>query len=274
VFDEGHELEPSILYDLVKNYGWNITEGSQQQELTMHIGENHEGKQLFIVGHVDAIGRPPGGNHDMPIDAKAFSQSTVDKFQGEGIQAFPHYVYQQSFYACAYGVGYFAMPIWNKDKGRMEDVKVYGKPVIPYDDLADRVYHVEYLMEHNTDMEAIQCTNDWGCPFDYLHDTKPSDALSDDQLGTANAYLAVSEKIKALEATKKVLAEQMLSTLTYDDDLRTFTGPGVEVSVVNKPKRLNTQAVKELLTAADVPLDDYYTPGEGVSVRITAKGTP
>ena len=274
VFDEGHELEASILYALVKEHGWQIVPGSEQQELTLHIGSNYEDKQLFIVGHVDAIGRPPGGNHDMPIDAKAFAQSTMDKFMGEGILSFPHYVFQQSFYATAYGVGSFCMPLWNKDKGILENVMVYDKPPAAYDELADRIYHVEYLAENNITAPEIQCTADWGCPYDYLHDVRPQDALEANQEATARAYLAVTSKIKELEGTKKILSTQLLEHVPYTDDLRSFTANGVTVSVVNNPKRLNTQAVKELLTSAEVPLEDFYTEGSGVSVRVTAKEFP
>lgn len=273
-FDEGHELEASILYDLVKTYGWEIKEGSQQAECSISIGWNEDGYELVVVGHVDALGRPYGAYEKwMPIDAKAFAQSTFDQFQANGIRSFPHYYYQQNAYAVGFDATQYCLPLWNKDKKQMGAVRVFDvDPDEAYELICGKVWEIENLVKDRIPVTNVDCPGTWGCPYPYLHDSKPVDQLSPDLIDRVEAYTALKRKIDALTTARKAIGDALLSDLQGEGDASTFVGGGFTVSLVNNPKRLNTQKVKELLTEAGLPLEDYYTPGEGVSMRIKENG--
>lgn len=269
-FDEGHELEPVIL-KMLEDDGWAL-EGFQQK-VELHVGINHEDKQLYMVGHVDALGTPLGANHFLPVDVKAFAQSTFDKFFGEGIAAFPHYAWQQSAYCHGLGVDEFLLPIYNKDT---KELRIFlGTPTITYDDIVDRIFAIEQMAERGDNITTIACTADWGCPYSYLHDDKPIDALPDtaDMRQAIANYLDCKRRIDFLTIARKINADIIAAGIPYTEDLRTFTGDGITVSIVNNPSRLNTQKVRELLTAAELDISEYTTPGVGVSIRIKENTT-
>lgn len=267
-FDKGHELEGMILDKLAREFQWVLTD--YQKEVSLHVGTNHEGRELYVLGHVDALGTGPGGGHFMPVDAKSFAQSTMDNFLANGIRSFPHYSWQQSAYAVGLGVERFCLPLYNKETGELT-VKVYDTLPHSYEDIQDRIFQVEQYMEDRTEMSSIPCTGDWGCPYSYLHDTKPVDIIPDAAFPLINNYLLAKKKIDTYKTVQKVLAIQLQSLLPYTEDLRTFSSPSASVSIVNNPKRMDTQKVKELLTAAGEDLDEYYVPGEGVHIVVKEK---
>jgi hypothetical protein len=268
-FARGHELEPTILALLETNYGWTLESGSNQASMELHLGSGPDGRELYVVGHVDALGTPPGGTHYMPVDAKAFAQSTMDSFLADGILAFPHYAWQQSAYCEGFGVNKFCLPLYNKDTKQLT-VKVYETHPYSYDDIQARVYEIEELAAAHYDITTVQCDASWGCPYDYLHDVKTPDQLPEALTALVNNYLLASRKAAAFAKAKKVLADLIADGLP-DDGGTTFVGETATVSIVNNPKRMDTQKVKELLTEANLPLDDYYIQGEGTHITIKEK---
>lgn len=274
VFDQGHELEAGILYALAKDEGWVIDPDSEQRTLEISITETG-GREVVVRGHVDAVGFNPLADDQtpMPIDAKAFSQSTLDKFLTEGINAFPHYAWQMSFYALAMDTESFCMPLWNKDENNLT-VKVFHS--LPYDqnDIFHRIAEIEVLAAESDRIpyDAVDCLGTWGCPFRYLHDEKEVGTLDERLAQQVEKYWALSNEIKTLETRKKDLAKLLIEILNKDDDLRHFKNAIYSVNLVSNPKRLNIKAIKELIVDAGLDINDYYTPGEGLSLRVKKAG--
>jgi hypothetical protein len=267
VFDEGHFLEPTILALLVSR-GWKIW--APQKEVTLHVGTIASGQQLYVIGHVDALGQRPTDPTFMPVDAKAFSQSTMDSFLGNGIASFPHYAWQQSVYAIALGREQFCLPLFNKETEELT-IKVYDSLPYNYEDIQDRVFMVEGLYESTTDPTTIDCPGSWGCPFHYLHDAASVDSLSAEQQQMALTHLALKRKIDTLSTARSTIGSALQSSLNYSDGLRTFNGEGVQVTVVSNPKRFNQQKAKEVLTQKGEDVNDYYIESDGESIRVKEK---
>lgn len=266
-FDQGHALEPAILYKLAKEEGWILD--SPQKELELHLGWNDYEQSLIVRGHVDAMGIPPFATKRIPVDAKAFASSTMARFLAEGIEAFPHYSYQQSAYALAAGCDSFCLALYNKGTEQLV-VKVYDTLPISYEEIQEKVFQVEALVAGGDPTDA-PCSNDWGCPYSYLHDTKQTDSIPDPAIPLLENYLTAKHKVDTYKKVMDVLKGQITELIEYTDDLRTFSSPIATITVKDNPKRLNTQMVKELLTEAGLDVDDYYTPGEGVQLVIKEK---
>lgn len=264
-YDEGHRLEPIILKRLEDDYHWVLEQ--HQAEMQLHLGTGPDGRELYIVGHVDCLGTPPGGKHWMPVDAKAFAQSTLQDFLAAGLLAFPHYAWQQSCYCEGFHTENFCLPLYNKDTDTMR-VKVYDTHPYSYEDIQERVYHIEGLVKF-ADVINVPCSADWGCPYDYLHDRKPVDTLPDELAQLVRNYLTVKHKLDAYTKARSVLAELIQKGLPQDGT--TFRGEDATVSLVNNSKRIDTQKVKELLVEAGLDPDDYYTPGEGQHIVVKEK---
>jgi hypothetical protein len=266
-FDEGHELEPIILETLVEDYGWQLEQ--PQAEMSLHLGTGPDGRELYIDGHVDALGTQPGGSHWMPVDAKAFAQSTMDDFLASGLLAYPHYAWQQSAYCEGFGSDPFCLPLWNKATQQLT-VKVYDTHPYTYDDIQERIYDIEERATAPEALTDIECPGSWGCPYDYLHDARPVDRLPDELASVLSSYLLARRKAATYATAQKVLAGVIQKGLP-EDGTSTFEGEGATVSLVNNGKRINTQKVKELLTEAGLDPDDYYTPGEGKHITVKEK---
>ena len=71
-FEEGHMYEQPIL-DALSARGWTIF--GQQSEIKFEVGKSYNGKTIYVVGHVDALGHPPD-TIPLPIDVKAFGHAS------------------------------------------------------------------------------------------------------------------------------------------------------------------------------------------------------
>ena len=269
-FDKGHELEESILAKVHNDYHWTLD--GFQQPVEMHVGTNEAGQELYLVGHVDCVGQPPGGPHYMPVDAKAFAQSTMDNFNRHGIGSFPHYSWQGCSYAVCLGIEKFALALFNKDTEELE-IRVFdtNELGIGYDTIQNRIFQVELYAQQQLDVTAIECPGDFGCKFAYLHDVKENGEIPDEIIALARNYHTVNEKIKAYEGVKKILAGQVIEGLPYTDDLRTFRGDGLTVTVKSNGGRLDQQKIRALLTEAELDIQEYWVEGEGVHIVVKEK---
>jgi hypothetical protein len=268
-YDEGHKYEPIALAKLQQEHGWRLEGNSEQHEVILNLGITG-GRRIDIVGHVDALGRPPGAPNFMPIDVKSFSQTSVDDFLGNSL--FPHgYDWQQSVYALALGRDNFCLPLYNKDTGELT-VKIYDTLPHTYEEIADRIAKIELFCASTPELvSSVECPSSWGCPYSYLHDAKPVAPIPVPALDLIPAYQIAKRKVDAFTEAKKILSDKILSNLPYDDYLRIFTGQGLILSVVNNSRRMNVQKIRELLVEAGLDPDDYYTPGEGVQLRLKEK---
>jgi len=240
-----------------------------QFQVELNIGA-WNGKTLIVRGKVDEIGSTDQKNF-YTIDVKAFSQSTIDDFRSGGFTAFPHYAWQQSAYAIAFNENFFYMPIYNKDTGKIEEWSLdLQKPLFTRDQIRDRVLSIEEAYEQNT---IPQCTADYGCQYYYLHDEKePPATLPGECLSLCSARIVLSEKIKKLEESRRLLDETIKSKL--QQDVTYNFQDEYTITMYANPSRFNTKAAQALLTDAGVDWKndpDFIIPGQGTQVRFTKR---
>lgn len=268
-FDEGNAKEEIILATMeMSDPPWQLWD--KQGLVELHVGTNHEGKELYVVGHYDALGQRFDDNHSMPVDVKAFAPSTIAKWKDQGFAGFPYYAFQQSVYAIGTGSTQFAMPIYNKETGEL-DIEVHDTIPVDYEQIQEKVFQVEEAIENSLAVANIPCTDEYGCPYFYLHDAKDLSVIPDEALDAVTAYTNVKKKIDMYEKVRSVLRDQLLELLPYDDQHKTFSNHDMSITVAKNPRRLDMDAIKELLKAADVDIKDYYLEGSGVNLRIKMK---
>jgi hypothetical protein len=267
--DVGSDLEQTILNDLFDNYNFTFADGGFQKEVILKVTDN-----IVVIGHIDQEGcqyMPDAtfvrDSANRSIDVKAFGQKLVSEYHTKGITALEHYAWQQSVYALALGHRTFYMPIYNKDTKEIEPWSL--EPVIaPYDelDIYRRIKIVEQAYEKN---EMPDCTNEYGCPFFYLHDTpKEKDSLPDPAIPFVRARIAITNKIRALQYALGLMNDKIIEQLPEGER---YDYEGYTVKVMPNPDRFNTDAAKALLKDADVDWEHdpaFIIPGKGVQLRI------
>jgi hypothetical protein len=255
-FAQGHLLEAGILQQL-ENQGWKLY--NRQAQIKFEVGRILD-RTVYVIGHVDAIGAYQG--EMSVVDAKALADSSDSRLLTEGLEAFPHYVWQQSAYCVGAGVNSFCLAIYNKDTKKFRAVR-YMTPPRTKSQICDRIMSVELATE------PPPCTNDFPCEFFHLHDAPEKGVLTPNQLELVGKYNDLRTKLDNLRTLQVAVADELLADLPYTDSERSFAGDGYSVTVTNNPKRLDQKKVKELLEKAKLDISTYYTPGEGVHLRVT-----
>lgn len=152
------------------NYG-----GSHDGQFTCEVPV---GLTAVIRGHMDGIAQSSNGERFV-VECKAFARSYWDKYQKQGIEAFPYYATQLSLYMHATGLpGLFVVGLKDED-GLITDlteltVDLYDKPVLPLGKLKARVAQIEKIAKSG---ELPACDQDqYPCQFVYLHDDDDDDS--------------------------------------------------------------------------------------------------
>jgi hypothetical protein len=268
--NEGTDLEPHILNLLYEDHGFTFGDG-QQFQVELNVGA-WNGYTLIVRGKMDERGNRYGVTIMLPIDVKAFAQSTVDEFRSKGFKAFPHYAFQQSVYAHGLDAPAFIMPIYNKDTGKIEEWSLGPiPPIYTRDQIRDRVMEVEEAFHSGTMPD--NCPGDYGCQYWYLHDGKDTDDLPDDVVPLIRTRIKLSEKIKTLDGARKKLDEAISLKVNqgvsyYLDD---YT-----ITLIANPDKFNTVAAKQILREAEIDYEHdemFILHGEGTQLRMTRKRT-
>jgi hypothetical protein len=237
VLNEGHRAEPEILArNLAEQTGFpryvEPSSGKDQHEVYLDVGEI-DGKRVVIVGHVDAIQADEWGDWQYVVEAKKFRKSTYKTAASKGPWYTDYYLTQMSIYMHATGLkGKWVAGEWDGERiidHRTHELQV---PPVSLPFIKMRVARVERLLNEGYMPDEVECTNNYPCPFWFLHDVKEkgSSKVSADKKvleGEAEALafqlaevqeLISSEKeiLKALEDQKKELAAQF-KKLTSDD---------------------------------------------------------
>jgi hypothetical protein len=272
--DTGTDLEPKILNSLYDEHNFTFADGGAQKQVLLQVTPT-----IFVIGHIDQEGcsyvdsLKREDQPYLPIDVKAFGQKLVTEYRTKGILALQHYAWQQSVYALALGHRRFYMPIYNKDTQQIEPWSL--SPVIaPYDleDITQRIAIVEKAYQDN---EMPACTNEYGCPFFYLHDTPPSsiEALPVETIPFVRARIAINKKIKALQSALGLMNDKIIEQL----DEGGYTYDGYSIKVLPNPPRFNTDAAKAILKDADIDWENdplFIIPGSGTQLRIDPPKKP
>lgn len=167
-YDEGHDWETRILERFTDDTGLAVR--GHQASGTLLIGDG-----LAVRGSIDAE------TDDAVVDAKFLGPDLYRKLIKDGIEAFPHYMWQQAVYAHAMEKKRICLAMGLKEiEGEGDERVVVGIAEMHYlwVDVADlptvgqikaRVLKLEKLAAGDG-MPACPVPFQYPCPFDYLHD--------------------------------------------------------------------------------------------------------
>lgn len=277
IFDRGHEIEDIVLDRMVED-GWNIYD--RQREIIIPL-ELQLDPPCFIVGHIDALGTPPPGlNPADPeshlfehlIEVKGFGPQLMSQFNRQGLNAFPRYKIQTGAYCRGIPCGDIAFSVYDKEADTYS-VRFYNNEVEAWQ-LEAIVLSVEEMYRTGT---LPTCTNEYPCPYYYLHDPKempmPLDQVQD---VLVDACLNLGEQIKILEDARKMLMSQLKDSINWVEGAPTsYSASHANLTVIENARALNRQKIFQLLTDAEEDPDDYLLPSSGYYLRLNPiKGKP
>ena len=223
VLDEGTRMEDEIRRQWVEENGEIVKD--DQREVKLWVMENDEGKDVYIVGHIDGITQvEDGGERIVTLwEAKKFRDSTWPKFQRSGVECNPNYPMQVSAYMHAlsdeydqdvglFFVGGHYQPE-DDDKGEgISEVYTHAYIDPPINRLAIRkhIAGLEKLMAEAKGVSDVPCCDpmQYPCGFFFLHEQvemKEEVKLSGEQEATINQINAkTAEKAATTKALKLI----------------------------------------------------------------------
>jgi hypothetical protein len=279
IFDRGHELEPIILNALIER-GWELR--NYQGEVLFKVFDLPSGAFVSVIGHYDCEARypiPDDGPEGfvwsewLPCDVKGFGPDLVSEYLAHGIDNLPHYQWQQSIYVIGHPTAKsYLMPVWDKDKGELLSSSLYPRlPDITLADIEQKLMSIEqsFLMSQMPD-----CTNEYPCPYYYLHDDKPSppDTLPESAVKFVIARQNADRQIKRWTTAKDAMTAQLVKLLPDNFKADHVDGDNTyHISIQPNPSKFNTNHAKDVLTEAgfDLTTDEFTTPGKGNKLVIT-----
>lgn len=203
-FDEGHDWETRILERFMDDTGLVLR--GQQASGALLIGDH-----LAVRGSIDAE------TDDAVVDAKFLGPDLYRKLIKEGIEGFPHYMWQQAVYAHAMDKKRICLAMGLKEiEGEKEDRVVTGISEMHYlwVDIAD-LPTVGQIKARVLKLEKLAAGDEWPacpqpfqypCAFDYLHDEVDTAIEIEGEGAVLLSDAAVmDEKVKRLENEAKTL---------------------------------------------------------------------
>jgi uncharacterized small protein (DUF1192 family) len=207
-FDEGHDWETRILDRFVEDQGTPLRGFQARGALLV-------GKHAMVRGSIDAE------TDDAVVDAKFLGPDLYRKLIKDGIDAFPHYAWQQAVYAHAMEKQRVCLAMGLKEiEGEGDDRVIVGiaemhylwvelkdLPTIPQ--IKARVMRLEKLAQGN-DLPACPVPFPYPCPFDYMHDeVDTAIEVKGEGADLLQSAAELDRAIRILEAeTKKLKAER------------------------------------------------------------------
>jgi hypothetical protein len=274
IFDRGHELEPIILAALEAK-GWELR--NYQGEVLFQVFTLPSGTEISIIGHYDCEARYPMADEYngmtlwsewMPCDVKGFGPDLISEYLSHGLDNLPHYQWQQSIYVIGHETAKsFLMPIWDKENSVLIQSSLYPRfPDITLADIEAKLSSIELAYMQS---QIPDCTNEFPCPYYYLHDDKPKppDALPPEALIFVIARNNADAKIKLFQSAKDAMTEQLLKLLPegFSADYE-----GSRISVTPNSGKFKTDYAKRTLQEAgfDIESDEFRSPGVGYKLVI------
>jgi len=271
IFDRGHEIEDIVLDRMVED-GWQIYD--RQREIIIPVPIDTE-VPCYVVGHIDALGVPPvGANPADPeahlfehlVEVKGFGKSYMDSYRLHGLNA--RYKVQVGSYCVGIPTSTCAFAVYDKENDTYH-VDFIENQVKEWE-LHTIVLAVEEMYRTGT---LPSCTNEYPCPYYYLHDPKetpmPLDATQDTLV---TSYLALSDQIKILTDARSMISNQLKDSINWVDGAPTsYDATGAVVVVTQNPQALDRPKIQQLLVDAELDPDDYLLPSTGWHLRINAK---
>lgn len=204
-YDEGHDWEARILTRFSEDTGLALRGYQAQGALLV-------GRNVAVRGSIDAE------TDDAVVDAKFLGPDLYRKLVKGGIEAFPHYRWQQAVYAHAMEKSRVCLAMGLKEiEGEGDDRQVVGIAEMHYlwVDVAD-LPTVGQIKARVMKLEKLAAGDEWPvcpvpfqypCAFDYLHDEVDNTVeVEDPEMVTDLAIAArMYDRAKDLEAEVKEL---------------------------------------------------------------------
>ena len=272
IFDRGHEIEDIVL-DRMESDGWKIYD--RQKEVVVPVPGTDP--PCYIVGHIDAHGQPPEGlnsadpeshTFEHVVEIKGFGPGYLAQYKRHGLDFSPRYKIQAGAYAVGSPCGDIAFSVYDKETDTYK-VDFYTNEVLEW-----QLHALVLSVEEMTRTHQIPtCTNDYPCPYYYLHDPKEAPMPLDELQNTmVDSYLALSEQIKMLESARKMVTDKLKESIAYVDGApSSYDATGAVVVVVENPQALDRPRIQKLLIDAGEDPDEYLLPSSGYHLRINPK---
>ncbi len=244
-YDEGIAAEPIIIESLKSK----LTIVQEQREVTLHIADN-----IFVIGHVDGLvanfnPNPVTASSPvyplLPLEVKAFAQSTYDTWIRSKLSAFPSYAWQISCYCAALHVTHALFAIHNKATSKTK-LFLLRAPYTP-DQINSRILAIESLIPNQDSWPPCERTG-FLCPYPYLHESTPVEPVSDPHLDSLlEAYHRAQLGKAAIETLLKDSRQEILDYLE-SKSLTTGATPHYKFSATTvSTNRFNRQALEDYL---------------------------
>jgi hypothetical protein len=253
IFDLGRNAEDFICDELSKR-GFAIHHRQAECDLTI------SSDPLIVVrGHIDGLCEPgpqvmsPAADFTHLLELKSFGPDYWQRWKSGGFDNFPQYAVQVSCYMHAFNLRDLCMVIHNHETGEF-DISFYEAPPRDLWQIELLVTRTEQLAKLTTPVHEVECTNNYPCPYYYMHDAATQ--LPPEAAMFAKAMDLFEQKIKSLQIQRDVFKEKLreLGVGSYERISPTET---IKVTISESEQtRLKTAAVRELLTRANV-LETY-----------------
>lgn len=258
---------------MLESAGWTII--NRQYEVHIDLGPINELIPVWILGHIDFDATPTRNTSDYVLtEVKSFGKDYLAKYRSHDILAFPTYCAQISTYLHARNQTRWRFIVYDKSAQHAEDslerliIRDYETPPYTLGQLRQLVQAVEDIPASSNPHDTI-CSNNYPCPYRYLHDTPDTVPLTDWQISAAKAIKVLDGKIEQLTHIKDTMRsklQQQLSDGKYKSPLN-----DVSISFSTKPYRITTAKVEEIMSSAGVDASTYKTRSEGKQMRISVK---
>lgn len=268
VFDRGHEIE-NITKQILRQH-YNIDLLRDQEEVTLTIGTVN-GKRVVVVGHIDGYTVETGIN-----EIKGFGEDFLRKYVEQGVSAFPRYKYQIACYCYAMDEPRWRYIVYDKDSDSDEFsadrllIASFNTPPMPLHEIVERVLYIEKAAKESA---IPDCTNEYPCPYFYLHDEESKGELTTLAIKLATTYNSLGQRAKSLKEAQKRIAERLTSMIPHDPTNNKFANAlgTVMVTFVQNVSRLDQSKALKILQDAEVDPSEYMTTGEGEYPKVTVK---
>lgn len=270
-FDEGKDLEADIIAMLVEQ-GFQVF--NEQKEVLLRISElNPElwEQPTIIVGHIDGECVPPASLYPVAsefehlLEIKKLRGDNFRRFKDRGLDEFPVYKFQVSCYMFAMERADLCFVVFNPENNELL-VTLYERPPLELWQLQAHFLQIEEFIRTGEPVGMMACSNNYPCPYYYLHDEKPS--LPQSLAVRARVYSALRASRDKTQEKMDEIRDLMLTELKEPGS---YKSGDVTVTVIDGRSYVDIEKIRALLVDAGVDISDYETKSEKKSVRVNVK---
>lgn len=265
-FAEGNVNEP-IIMDMVREAGWYVYVDPPeigQLEVEMMVGS-----KVKIRGHLDGVGFKEGASpgDDHVIEAKAFGEAFWNKYEKEGISAFPYYSAQLAIYMTAMDMPALFVVGLKDDDGIVTKIRmdVIDTPPVTIGSVKAIVARAEKWAQQG---ELPPCSfKQYPCQFLYLHEDEEEEEYEEDlEMDLVASQYAQGRNVEATGAEMKKVAGEKLKKLLVERGVDGVKRPKFKVDLVKQERMKWDMKGIEKAMGADIEPFGVKVPTEYVRV--------